>query len=149
MGVFTNGWSLAVVVGLVLTWYSKNRSTQLLCAVKIIEVDQTDYRADVQSRDDSLKEFIRETSILRQLTSHNVKNVNVFYDAFSVDTQLWIVTQYCPGGSLATLMKADNRPTFPGLEEKYIIAIAREVAVALKSVHAVGIIHRDIKCKFL
>jgi serine/threonine protein kinase len=81
------------------------------------------------------------------LTSNNVQNVNVFYDAFSVDTQLWIITEYCPGGSLATLMKADNRPGFPGLQEKYIIAVAREVAVALKSVHSVGIIHRDIKCK--
>jgi serine/threonine protein kinase len=118
-----------------------------MCAVKIIEVDQTDYKADVMSKDDSIKEFIRETSILRQLTNHNVQNVNVFYDAFSVDTQLWIVTEYCPGGSLATLMKADGRPGFPGLEERYIIAISREVAVALQSIHAVGIIHRDIKCE--
>jgi protein-serine/threonine kinase len=117
-----------------------------LCAVKIIEVDRTDYKADIQSKDDSIKEFVRETNILRQLTKHNVQNVNVLYDAFAVDTQLWIVTQYCPGGSLATLMKADNRPIKPGLEEQYIVAIAREVAVALKSIHAVGIIHRDIKC---
>lgn len=35
--------------------------------------------------------------------------------------------------------------TFPGLEEKYIVAISRELAVALKYVHEVGVIHRDVK----
>lgn len=31
------------------------------------------------------------------------------------------------------------------LEEKYIIPVARELAVALKAIHAAGIIHRDVK----
>jgi protein-serine/threonine kinase len=124
----------------------RDRRAQLICAIKIIEVDQTDYRADTDAKDDTLKEFIRETSILQSLKNNNVKNVNRIFDAFSVDSWLWIVTEYCPGGSLATLMKANNRASFPGLEEEYIIPIAREVSVALKSVHEAGIIHRDIKC---
>ena len=33
------------------------------------------------------------------------------------------------------------------LEEKYIIPVARELAVALKAIHAAGIIHRDVKGK--
>lgn len=125
---------------------SRDRQTHQICAIKIIEVDQTDYRAETDAKDDTLKEFIRETSILQSLKNNNVKNVNRIFEAFSVDSWLWIVTEYCPGGSLATLMKANNRASFPGLEEEYIIPIAREVAVALKSVHEAGIIHRDIKC---
>lgn len=40
------------------------------------------------------------------------------------------------------------KPTSPGgLNEKWIIPILREVALALKYVHEVGIIHRDIKCE--
>jgi serine/threonine protein kinase len=42
-------------------------------------------------------------------------------------------------------MKASS----PGLDEKYIIPIARELAEAVKWVHEAGIIHRDIKGKVL
>lgn len=42
-----------------------------------------------------------------------------------------------------TLMKASPR----GLEEHFIIPIARELAVALKHIHDAGIIHRDLKCE--
>ncbi len=31
------------------------------------------------------------------------------------------------------------------LEEKYIVPVARELAVALEAIHAAGIIHRDVK----
>jgi protein-serine/threonine kinase len=106
-------------------------------------VDDQDYNADILAKDDTIKEFIRETSILQSLKDNQAQNVNVIYDAFSVDTQLWIVSEYCPGGSLTTLMKATPRP---GLDEEFIIPIAREVAIALKYVHEAGIIHRDIKC---
>lgn len=44
-----------------------------------------------------------------------------------------------------TLMKAT--PGGAGLEEHFIIPIARELAIALKYVHEAGVIHRDVKCK--
>lgn len=127
---------------------SRRRDDQHICAVKIIEVDKQDYKAETNFRDDTINEFIRETSILRSLKDNNAKNVNVIYDAFAVDTQLWIVSEYCPGGSLSTLIKASpKRSNGVGcLEEPFIIPIAREVAVALKYVHEAGVIHRDIKC---
>jgi serine/threonine protein kinase len=109
-------------------------------------VDTQDYKAELDAKDDTIKEFIRETTILRSLKDNKAKNVNIIFDAFSVDSQLWIVSEYCPGGSLSTLMKATLQP---GLEEKFIIPIAREAAIALKYVHEAGIIHRDIKCRFV
>ena len=40
-------------------------------------------------------------------------------------------------------MKATDEP---GLEEAFIVPIARELAVALEHVHEAGVLHRDIKC---
>ena len=37
------------------------------------------------------------------------------------------------------------RATGNKLEEKYILPIARELAIGLKAIHEAGIIHRDIK----
>lgn len=124
----------------------RSRQTNTVVALKMIETDKTDYKADSASRDDTINEFVRETAILQQLKDHRVKNVNLIHAALSIDIWLFIITEYCPGGSLATLMKANNRPSHPGLEEEFIIPIAREVSIALKSVHEAGIIHRDIKC---
>ena len=39
------------------------------------------------------------------------------------------------------------RATSDKLEEKYIVPIARELAIALKAIHEEGIIHRDVKGK--
>lgn len=39
------------------------------------------------------------------------------------------------------------RATGDKLEEKFIVPIARELAVGLRAIHEAGIIHRDIKGK--
>ena len=39
------------------------------------------------------------------------------------------------------------KPQPKGLDEKWIVPIAREVGEAIKWVHQAGIIHRDIKCE--
>ncbi|KAF2459813.1 kinase-like domain-containing protein, partial [Lineolata rhizophorae] len=112
-----------------------------MVAVKIIEIDSSDYGEDIRNRDNAIKEYVNEIRILKQLKDSRAQNVNILYDAFPLQSQMWIVSEYCPGGSVHTLMKAS--PT--GLEEQYIIPIARELAVALKSVHDAGIVHRDVK----
>lgn len=121
---------------------SQQHGRRQLVAVKIMDVDTADYHSDIRNKDEAIKDFTREISILQALKAGNAKNINMIYDAFSFHSQLWIVSEYCPGGSVHTLMKASPRL---GLEEKYIIPIARELAVAMKSVHDANIIHRDIK----
>ncbi|SMR52770.1 unnamed protein product [Zymoseptoria tritici ST99CH_3D1] len=121
-----------------------------LVAVKITNIDDQDWDAkfDVgESRDGTIREFTKEVSILQQLKDNNVENVNVIHDAFDWHSQLWIVAAYCTGGSVRTLMRPfekNGRPT--GLPLEYIIPIARELAIAVRGIHAMHVIHRDIKC---
>lgn len=76
------------------------------------------------------------------LKDKQAANVNLIHEAFSFETQLWIVSDFCDGGSLTTLMKAYDHK----LEERFIVPIAREVLIALRDIHASNVIHRDVKC---
>ncbi|KAI1813006.1 putative serine/threonine protein kinase [Poronia punctata] len=115
--------------------------TSNIVAVKIIDVDESDTLNPKQQ--DTYSEFLKEINALRLLSESGAKNVNTVIEALPVGQAMWMVTEYCAGGSVATLMK----PTAPGgLQEKWIIPILREVAVAIHWVHKQGIIHRDIKC---
>ncbi|ERT02065.1 STE/STE20/YSK protein kinase [Sporothrix schenckii ATCC 58251] len=120
---------------------AKDLKTSQLVAVKIIDIEESDTLDP--KRADTYSEFLKEISALKLLRDGGSKNVNYFLDALPVAQAMWMITEYCAGGSVATLM----RPTAPGgLQEKWIIPILREVAEAIYWVHRQGIIHRDIKC---
>ncbi len=115
--------------------------SQQLVAVKIIDVDESDTVNPKLA--DTYSEFLKEINALQRLSESKAENINNVIEALPVGHAMWMVTEYCAGGSVATLMK----PTAPGgLQEKWIIPILREVAVAIHWVHKQGIIHRDIKC---
>ncbi|KAK5732475.1 hypothetical protein LTR17_010531 [Elasticomyces elasticus] len=121
----------------------RKRSNGALVAVKIINIDDADFQEHVLDKDNTISSFRKEVAILQQLKDNNAKNINLIHDAFDMHNQLWIVSDYCTGGSLRTLMRANPRK---GFEEHFIVPVARELAIAIKSVHDIGVIHRDIKC---
>ncbi|ROW11012.1 hypothetical protein VMCG_00897 [Cytospora schulzeri] len=115
--------------------------TSRVVAVKIIDIEESDTLNPKLA--DTYSEFLKEINALKLLSEGGAKNINHVLDALPVGQSMWMVTEYCAGGSVATLMK----PTAPGgLQEKWIIPILREVAEAIFWVHKAGIIHRDIKC---
>ncbi|KAI1779560.1 kinase-like protein [Hypoxylon cercidicola] len=115
--------------------------TASVVAVKIIDVDESDTLNPKLA--DTYSEILKEINALHRLSQSGAQNINHVIEALPVGKAMWMVTEYCAGGSVATLMK----PTAPGgLQEKWIIPILREVAVAIYWVHKEGIIHRDIKC---
>ncbi|WEW58865.1 hypothetical protein PRK78_004333 [Emydomyces testavorans] len=116
-------------------------STQKLVAIKVMDIDKLDYKIIRDMKDESIKDFIHETKVLQQVKDAGAKNINMFIEAVSIHSQLWLICEYCPGGSVKTLMRA----TGDKLEEKFIIPIARELAEGLKAIHDAGIIHRDVK----
>ncbi|KAK3329767.1 kinase-like domain-containing protein [Apodospora peruviana] len=115
--------------------------SKAVVAVKIIDIEESDTLNPKLA--DTYSEFMKEISALKLLSDSGAKNINYVLDVLPVGQSMWMVTEYCAGGSVATLMK----PTAPGgLQEKWIIPILREVAEAIYWVHKEGIIHRDIKC---
>ncbi|KAK0639624.1 kinase-like domain-containing protein [Cercophora newfieldiana] len=108
-------------------------------AVKIISIEEGDTFSPGSA--DTFNDILKEVNTLKLLGSSGAKNINIVVDSLLVGQSVWIVTEYCAGGSVASLM----RPT-GGLPEKWIIPILREVAEAVYWVHRQGIIHRDIKC---
>ncbi|KAK6204796.1 kinase-like domain-containing protein [Scheffersomyces amazonensis] len=105
-----------------------NKQTKQVVAIKVLNLDtEEDEVADVQ----------QEIQFLTELK--NVPNVTHYYGSFLNDTKLWIIMDYCAGGSLRTLLKAGV------FEERYVGIILRELLLGLSSVHKMGVIHRDLK----
>ncbi|THC92107.1 hypothetical protein EYZ11_008433 [Aspergillus tanneri] len=110
-------------------------------AIKVMDIDSLDYKSIRDLKDESIKDFIHETKVMKQVKDAGAKNINEIIEAISIHSQLWLVCEYCPGGSVRTLMRA----TGDRLDEKFAIPVARELAAGLRAIHDAGIIHRDIK----
>jgi serine/threonine-protein kinase 24/25/MST4 len=85
-----------------------------------------------------VEDIIQEISILSELHSPYVTH---YYGSYLKGSDLWIVMEFCSGGSCGDLMK-------PGLiGEEYISIIIRELLLGLEYLHGDKKLHRDIKGK--
>ena len=82
---------------------SKYLPTNKIVAVKIVDVDALDH-AERVSKSGAFEQFITEIKILKTLKDVQARNINLIYDAFTFDQDTWIISEYCPGGSVATLV---------------------------------------------
>lgn len=123
----------------------KSRLTGGMVAIKIIDIDKVDYE---EMTTKNLSETLKEIDILQQLRDSKARPyVNIIEEARPVHNELWIVSEYASGGSVNTLMKPTmtSKDPGPGLAEKFIVPIARELALGLKYIHEAGVLHRDLK----
>ncbi|KAL8906074.1 MAG: hypothetical protein Q9207_002258 [Kuettlingeria erythrocarpa] len=91
---------------------------------------------DVENAEDEVEDIIQEISILSELHSPYVTK---YHGSFLRGSDLWIIMEFCSGGSCADLLK-------PGLiPEEYITIILRELLMGLEYLHGDKKLHRDIK----
>ncbi|KAK6340798.1 putative protein serine/threonine kinase [Orbilia brochopaga] len=104
-----------------------NKQTGQSVAIKII---------DVENAEDEVEDIIQEINILSELNSPYVTK---YYGSYLKGSDLWIIMEYCSGGSCADLLK-------PGLiPEDYITIIIRELLMGLEYLHSDNKLHRDVK----
>jgi serine/threonine protein kinase len=88
------------------------------------------------SRDpESAERLLREVRIHARLSHPNIVE---FHDAFAIDGQPVMTTEFVEGPTLATLCQAGP------LSQGAVIAIIVQVLDALEEAHALGIVHRGI-----
>ncbi|KAF2684979.1 Pkinase-domain-containing protein [Lentithecium fluviatile CBS 122367] len=104
-----------------------DRKTGKLVAIKVI---------DVENAEDEVDDIITEISILSGMSSPYVTK---YYGSYLHGSDLWIVMEFCSGGSCADLMK-------PGpIGENEIAIILKELLMGLTYLHDDNKLHRDIK----
>ena len=69
-----------------------------------MNLDDVDYVANTIEKDETLNDARQEIKILMQLKDFGARNTNLVHDIIEVDGLLWLVCEYCPGGSLRTLV---------------------------------------------
>lgn len=108
-----------------------------LVAIKVINIEI----GDAESGTNTLGDILKEIETLKLLGDTGARNINTVLDALLLGHRVWMITEYCAGGSVSTLMRPKGH-----LPEQWIIPILREVAEAIYWTHRQGVIHRDIKC---
>lgn len=93
---------------------------------------------DVENADDDVEDIIQEISILSELQSPYVTQ---YHGSFLKGSELWIIMEFCSGGSCADLLKPGQIP------EEYITIIIRELLMGLDYLHGDKKLHRDVKGK--
>lgn len=91
---------------------------------------------DLESAEDEIEDIQQEIQILGQMDSEFVIR---YHGSFLKGSNLWIIMEYCEGGSCADLMKAGV------FREEYIAILCRELLRGLEYLHGENKLHRDIK----
>jgi serine/threonine protein kinase len=103
-----------------------DRRTNKIVAVKVLSLEQ-----------DWLP-LLKEVNMVTDLQNDGIVN---YYGWFFEDGCLWLIMEFCDGGSLCDIIKTLEKP----LTETQLSAVCRAVLRSLAYVHSLRRIHRDIK----
>ena len=78
-------------------------STAEVVAIKTIDIDASDH---ANSHANAYEEWLKEVETLRSLKQINARNINHVIHAEPVGTVMWLITEHCAGGSVATIVSS-------------------------------------------
>jgi eukaryotic-like serine/threonine-protein kinase len=90
---------------------------------------------DVVEGSTTFDRFLREYDLVSRLEHPHIARI---YDLGVADDHVYIAMEYFPGGDLRSRM----REAMPWVEA---LAYLRQLAAALGALHAIGVLHRDVK----
>eukprot|EP00268_Persea_americana_P041781 TRINITY_DN4176_c0_g1_i1.p1 TRINITY_DN4176_c0_g1~~TRINITY_DN4176_c0_g1_i1.p1 ORF type:complete len:787 (+),score=151.63 TRINITY_DN4176_c0_g1_i1:146-2506(+) len=108
---------------------ARDIKTSELVAIKVISLSEGE---------EGYEEICGEIEMLQECSHPNVVR---YLGSYQAEEYLWIVMEYCGGGSVADLMNITDEP----LEEHQIAYICREALKGLSYLHSIYKVHRDIK----
>lgn len=103
----------------------------------IVKSKKYDMKFVCKVSNDTTGEFKRE---LNALTTFDHQNIVRVYDAFTYESYLFLILEYCPGGSLYSLLKENKK-----LPINQIMKYTKEIIEALEYIHSLGFAHCDLK----
>ncbi len=117
-----------------VVWQAHDERLHRTVAVKqlLSQPGLTDAQAE-----EARQRAMREGRIAARLSHPNAITV---YDVAEHDNEPWLIMEYLPSKSLATVL--NERETLPPAEAA---RIGTQIAAALVAAHAAGIVHRDVK----
>ncbi|KAI3976718.1 hypothetical protein MKX01_008576 [Papaver californicum] len=108
---------------------ARDLKTSEMVAIKVISLSEGE---------EGYEEIRGEIEMLQQCSHPNVVR---YLGSYQGEEYLWIVMEYCGGGSVADLMNVTDE----ALEEHQIAFVCREALKGLSYLHSIFKVHRDIK----
>lgn len=117
---------------------AKRRENGGLVAIKVIPT-VVKSKTEKKTERANVKAMMEEINFLQIMSAHN--HCLDFYEWFEIEDSLWIVMEYCLGGSLKKIIRNCEIK----FDETCIKHIAASLLQALEFMHSNRIIHRDLK----
>jgi len=89
--------------------------------------------------DNDLEDLLLEIMFMKSCISDNIVR---YFGSYVCGQELWIVMEFCSGGSVSDLMRVTRKT----LTERQIVSVVRDMLKGLQFLHSKHKIHRDVKC---
>ena len=83
-----------------------------------------------------MQQVTNEVESIHRLRSHHVVK---FYDWYETRNSVWLILEYCAGGSLQTLIEQDEYQP-----NSSVCLLGVDLVAGLQHIHAAGILHCDL-----